>query len=377
VHTESDGGQQDGGTPDAGEDPDPGPMRIACIDRGMYAVEFTEVRGLSKTCDDRLICLNDECVQPPACTKGISHECLFRPEGAHGALAGVKTVGDYVYWVEGGTYDDRTNYENNGAIARARVGTWQREELANSLPLHSPFAHEYVLDLRVAGDLVFVQLEGAPQSWQTYRIPSLPGQAVVRDPHLDAVPLYSTCVGKGQQFWSDGIKVYRRSLSALDNVQELATVEGLQTNIPTCVAGDGFLVLSDANPKVSFLIATDGSGVWRELSPRFSSFAISGSRVVGYDGWWIVTAPVNVNTAALELTRVAGGSLNLYGSAIWQDHVYWLHAEENRADHIVIRAKLDGSGVQEVVAERFDLFGNEGPYLTTPTWRSERPACSG
>lgn len=92
--------------------------------------------------------------EPVACEAGVTAHCIFDLRDRHGFLSdSIDVRGDYIYWIDLGTEDERENYLYDGAIMRTRVGVWAREQLLGELDFYDEGARRTeCVDLRVLDD---------------------------------------------------------------------------------------------------------------------------------------------------------------------------------------------------------------------------------
>lgn len=69
------------------------------------------------------------------CAAGSTERCFYEIASQHGPVISAAQWGDYVYWAESGTTDTLNNYNYDAAFVRAKLGTWEREEVLTDVDL--------------------------------------------------------------------------------------------------------------------------------------------------------------------------------------------------------------------------------------------------
>ncbi|MFT3923639.1 MAG: hypothetical protein QM778_14000 [Myxococcales bacterium] len=80
--------------------------------------------------------------------------CSFEPSGTKGPIMAYTWHGDYLYWLEQGTTDASNNHNNDGVLARTKLGTWQREIILEGLNLFDARTFRYQWSLDVVGETI-------------------------------------------------------------------------------------------------------------------------------------------------------------------------------------------------------------------------------
>jgi hypothetical protein len=333
----------DGGDRDADGMEDGGDEPMECFDRGTYNIDGVAVRGLAGTCDGDFACVEGRCEPLPVCAAGVHAECLFTAAPEHGEVKTFQLIGDYVYWVEPGTLDDLQNYRYDGVLARAKVGTWGREEIESGLDFYKESTSG------VLGAVEIVEVEGMlvvqDALLQETTVVMLDGS----DPRKTKVG----CVaGDGTLYYRAGSDVHAVDLrSGVDSVLTTAITTG------ECVlGGDGYLwwyTYTDGRISKRERIAR-GTGAVQglqngpDLPMREDGERLFARRAVSDRTFFSVTP---IASPTLTWQNLAGGTKFMTGHAMVGDHVVWSRQSKTRKYAVVLRGSLTGSGGAEVIAE--------------------------
>jgi hypothetical protein len=333
----------------------------ACVDRGVYPLNEADFQGLTATCEGANRCVDGYCAAVPACAPGELGECLFSPLPWHGSVAGYTFAGDYVYWVELGTFDQRGNYKDDGAIARAKVGEWGREELAANLDLYDePSLQPYAVTLHATDAYLF--LDASSLGDELHFVRSLAEGATLQADDVGS----RGCIAGDMQYWVDERAVFVRSLS--DLVAHELTEKLPQAGFECGAVLESTLYLTRLASIVQVSLGDDV-----QVLPLGSTATLIGV----YSGDLI--ARINTNWVARGYPDAAGkvSWLSVAGGTSGTDYtiadglLYWYRNSggNGRQFEVVLRGRLDGDGIQEVVAEAWDQVqpNDRAPRLAVGT----------
>ena len=340
--------------PDASVEPDSGMAGKPCFDRGEYKVSGVPYRGMRATCDGLDVCIDGFCVPEPKCETGRIEACQFTPTDTHGKVVpnSAQLAGEHLYWLEQGGTDERSNPLYDGALVRAKVGEWEREELATGLDFYDENARKFLgsVQLKISNGF-------AVWSDDSYR--SRPIRALaIHEPNavpLDLMPakLWSLC-------WSDGY-LYRVDKTAVRSQRfGSSSIETLVDTLQdggTCVAGDGYLLVTTGGDGYLRRIPLDAPSQIAKLALNSYPLALEGDQVwLQLADRWLGVADYQSATN-LGPTSIAGpGTLLSLTDAyvMWQRESTLKSDGSNRSQVFLARSPRDGSGSQEVIAEAFD-----------------------
>jgi hypothetical protein len=328
------GGDGDG---DSDGDGDAAPPATACKDRGSYQISDIIVRGMKQACDGDLVCVESSCVPLPDCTPGYTGECLFTLPVERGALLHQPFAqGDYVYWFEEGNYDALDNYQFDGAMARAKVGTWQREELRSGMDLRR-FASLWREGSWVRG---WQWSETSP----TLRAFSLDGKA-----QYDVWD-WSCISDDGVEYWSEGKSLFTKDLAT--GIVSEAKGKFPSSN-PLCrfVSKDHVWFGFEAK---FYRVERGAQQQLRAYQPYADLLDVRQDVLVASRDRRKFVATAQLDGASEELTWInrAGGTDDSLGEFYLNgNEVRWGRHDDGRKYAVVMRSSLAGLGATEVVAE--------------------------
>ncbi|MFT3923640.1 MAG: hypothetical protein QM778_14005 [Myxococcales bacterium] len=339
---------------DAGADTSTGP--IPCIDRGTYTADGATYRGLGQTCDGELTCIDGVCLPLPACEAGSLRECSFTPAGLRGELQGFTLYEGYIYWMESGTTDERHNPLGDGALVRAKLGSWQREELVSQLNFYVEDQRQLVFaDLVTTDDTALWSLVQGSERYPGGYLKGLSSDNRVSSKLANA----NWCAGHDSAYRAyDGLWI--APLDGTDTQVQL--LQGGFGYFRCLVAGGRWLHVQDDRGQ-DIRMRIDGPG-GQPLQPESSTVVtlLSTANDTHYftrlvDGW-IGRAEISDDPQPAWVGVAGPGTVISADSRF----VYWLRpspyvdptsdwSHPARTDRVVFRTAVDGTGVQETIAE--------------------------
>jgi len=141
----------DAATPDGG-DGAVGPAPEACKDLGNMEYNGIPLEGVHNYCEPGKVCdATNHCVDMVPCAADSPKDCslevlIDQTKLLDGSLS-VDIHDGYLYWIEYGTFSGFNEYQHDGSILRAKIGTWVREVMASSIDAPSR--------LRIGGEHVY------------------------------------------------------------------------------------------------------------------------------------------------------------------------------------------------------------------------------
>lgn len=329
--------------------PDPGPP--ACKDRGTYSLGGVEYRGVTQACEGSLVCVDAECVEPPPCLPGEAlTRCAFTPAEAKGVITGFVVVDDYVYWLERGTLDTRSNPNNDGTIARTKFGEWGREVVLGELDFYDGIERRW----RISS----LTRQGRTLNWQ-----QTPSANQIFTHYLDRFEtdrVHQRLPENGWAFAEDaayrGNKTAIRRhpldgapLTAFKDAESIVNTQGanylLTRSLGSYVYGYDSLnkkyvrFQADSPYRIE---TTSGIPPQSATETRFVTRLADG---------WLATAPRDENTTTFNWKAVAGPGTLLSAD---EAYLYWARTDSLSTEsrrQFAARTRLDGLGEQEVLFE--------------------------
>jgi hypothetical protein len=330
---------------------------LACSDRGVYALDEAQFRGLAQACTRATVCIDGTCAPAPSCSQGELGECLFAPAQTHGKVAAYVLNEDQLYWVELGTFDERANYLRDGAIARARLGDWQREELVSGLDFYDESRAElHHVSLRLKGShLLLASASCCDEQHYYYSL-------IASDPpQLDDVGPVG-CVGVERQYWVSAGTLYTRALPPVAAPEPV--IAGVPAGFECADFDQAAIYLSRLS--TTLRVTLSATPELRTVSTDTTLIGVfEGDLIARLNSSWIGRGTFD-EAGNVSWLSVAGGSAGTQ-YVLHGDFVYWYHNSpiKSRTSEVVLRGRLDALDTQEVVAEAWDEVDTVDD---TPTW---------
>ena len=319
---------------------------VACLDRGTYEFLGNPIRGMRQTCDGDAACIDGKCVPLPACTTGPLQECSFRPAETRGPLKGFVLQDDFVYWGEAGTTDERSNPLYDGVIARAKIGTWVREELATGLDFFDDQSRGFAsIYLATSADAV---LWNSTES-RGYVSGLAEGPRVLKA----TIEIGRPCLGPSAAYRVTYGGIYMQPLDGVSDERLREEIETGGDSDCRVIAGSLYFagLLDGTGERRVRRLPLVGDEPSMALGPNWSlDFDANSSQVfMLLANQWIGVAS---SVEPQDWRSLAGPGYKL---SVDDTYVYWTNTWfPDRTQRFVARTRTDGAGDQEVVAEIFD-----------------------